>query len=103
MSFPQFTTPTVTLIFEDDELDLTEAAHVYVTFKGNKGAVTKTGDDLTVEEKQIRVRLTQAETGTFSQGSIQIQANWTDAYGNRAASNIAKYDISAQLLQRVVE
>lgn len=103
MSFPQYTTPTVSLTFTDEDLDLTAATNVYVTFKSSKTEITKTGTDLTVAEKQIDVKLSQAETGSLGTGGIQIQANWTDATGGRAASNIVTYDISKQLLQRVVE
>ena len=103
MSFPQYTTTTLTLTFSEEHLDLTAAANVYVTFRSQHGTITKTGNDLTVAEKQIGVHLSQSDTGGFCPGSVQIQANWTDPAGNRVASEIVRYDISAQLLQRVVE
>lgn len=39
MSIPRGTTPTFALTFEDEELDLTQAENVYVTFS----YITKTG------------------------------------------------------------
>ena len=103
MSVPQYTTPTFTLTFSEENLDLTTATNVYVTFRSQKGTITKTGEDLTIAEKEIGVHLSQAETGMFSPGYVQIQANWTMMDGERAASDIVSTDISAQLLQRVVE
>ena len=103
MSFPQFTTPTVTLTFSEEGLDLTEAENVYVTFRSAKVCITKTGDDLTVAAKEIGVKLSQEETGKLTPGYVQIQANWTDANGSRSASEIAAVDVSEQLLKRVVE
>lgn len=60
MSIPRGVTPTFTLTFTDN-IDLTQAEHVYVTFVGGK-AITKSDDDLTVAERQIDVYLTQEET-----------------------------------------
>lgn len=104
MGVPQYTTPTFTLTFTDKALDLTACHSVYVTFKAktNGFTLTKTGEDLTVAEKSIGVHLDQQETGGFSTGEILIQANWIDAYGNRAASEIATCSITDQLLKRVI-
>ena len=102
MSVPQYTTPTFTLTFGDELLDLTEASNVYVTFRSRGCTITKSGQDLTVEEKTISVFLSQEETGMFLPGIVEIQANWTIGE-NRAASNIVATTISEQLLRRVVE
>lgn len=101
MSVPQFTTPTFTLTFEDENLDLTEATNVYVSFRSKGYTLTKDTADLTIRAKEIDVFLTQNETSRF-QNSIEIQANWTTPGGHRAASEVANYPISKQLLQRVV-
>lgn len=103
MSVPQFTTPTFTLTFEDEGLDLTDAVNVYVTFSMAGLVITKTGEDLVIEPKSIDVYLSQRETAQFGVGSVEIQANWTSANGNRAASDIVRYTISKQLLRQVVE
>lgn len=101
MSVPKGTTPTFVLTFED--IDLTTASHVYVTFKGAGGKVTKTDDDLTVDATSISVYLTQEETLILSNGAVAIQANWTFEDGSRAASEIVKYTLTDNLLSRVVE
>ena len=105
MPVPRGTTPTFVLIFEEEDLDLTMAQNVYVTFrsKGSSYAVTKTGNDLAVTEKEISVYLSQDETFRFGEGSIEIQANWTTSHGDRYASEIATYCISKQLLNQVIE
>ena len=100
---PQYTTPQFTLTFDDANLDLTLAQNVYVTFQCGQYLLTKTGNDLYIQPKQIGVKLSQAETGGFIPGNVNIQANWTDLGGNRAASDISTFDITKQLLQEVVE
>ena len=103
MSVPQYTTPTFTLTFTQQGLDLTAAQNVYVTFRSCGNTITKTGDALTVGEKTIGVHLTQAETARFKPGEIEIQANWTTSGGDRAASNVVRYPIDRQLLTAVIE
>ena len=102
MNVTQFTTPTFTLVFTDDELDLTQAQNVYVTFRAPNACITKTGTDLTVSEKQISVFLDQYETGQLSD-NVEVQANWTLPSGMRAASVISSVYIDRNLLRRVVE
>lgn len=103
MSIPQFTTPTFVFIFTEQDLDLTQARNVYVTFSGPGYELTKTGNDLTVEQKSISVWLSQNETSRMKIGAIEIQANWTTPNGNRAAGDVVTVEISKQLLRKVVE
>lgn len=103
MSVPQYTTPTFTLTFTEESLDLTLANNVYVTFRSGDNIITKTGSDLTVAQKSIGVYLSQEETAEFQVGDVEIQANWTTAEGGRFASEKAYYDITDQLLKKVVE
>lgn len=109
MSIPVGVTPTFTLTFDDDNLDLTAADHVYVTFKSGLTKITKSDAQLTVSAKVIEVALTQAETLSFMPASyipnpplVEIQANWTYTGGDRAASEIFSYQFSNQLLDEVV-
>lgn len=102
MAIPRGTTPTFTLTFTEQGLDLTAANHVYVTFK-NGITLTKSDSDLTIGEKQIDVYLSQEETLAFRNGQTAIQANWTYGDGSRAASNIVRYTLTDNLLNRVVE
>lgn len=103
MSVPQYTTPTFTLTFSEQSLDLTQAVNVYVTFKSGEYTLTKSGDSLTVAEKSISVQLSQEETANFQQGGVKIQANWTTALGKRVSSEVVSYKISEQLLMAVIE
>ena len=96
------TTPTFVLTFTEQTLDLTTAANVYVTFSSGANVLTKTGEDLTVEAKQISIYLSQEETLAFAD-TVRIQANWTTPTGSRAASEIVTYNMSDQLLRKVVE
>lgn len=102
MAVTQYTTPTFTLTFTEEGLDLTQARNVYVTFKGQGVNITKTGNDLTIEEKQIQVLMNQDETGQMHD-QIDIQVNWTLPNGIRAASDIVTVEIECNLLKRVVE
>ena len=102
MGVPAWTTPTFTLSFQEPALDLTTAANVYVTFNAGFVTITKTGEELTVSEKQIIVTLTQQECGMFGEATVDIQANWTDASGQRCASDVSHADITKQLLKKVV-
>lgn len=102
MSIPKGTTPTFTLTFED--IDLTSAAHVYVTFKGSGGSlITKADDDLAITATTISIYLSQTETLALSKGAVAIQANWTYGDGSRAASEIVNYALSENLLGQVVQ
>ena len=101
MGVPQYTTPTFTLTFSEQSLDLTQATNVYVTFGDGRITLTKTGEDLTVSEKQIQVKLSQQETAKLS-GEIKIQANWILPSGDRVASEIARCTIDQQLLSVVI-
>lgn len=102
MGVPQWTTPTFTLEFSEESLDLTQAENVYVTFTSGGYSLTKTGDALVISEKKIEVYLSQEECGGFAVGSVEIQANWTDAAGDRCASYVENVDITKQLLKRVI-
>lgn len=98
---PRATTPTLTFTFTEEDLDLTAASHVYVTFREGVKVLTKTGDDLEVEAKSVSARLSQSETLMFY-GTVEAQVNWTVA-GDRIASNIVNIDMTKQLLNKVVE
>ena len=99
---PRGVTPTFTLTFTGD-LDLTQAAHVYVSFKSGAVNIVKSDSDLTIAAKSVSVYLNQSETLSISRGATAIQVNWTYGDGSRAASDIVTYSFGDQLLNRVVE
>ena len=100
------TTPTFILTLDD--VDLT-GTNVYVTFKQDKGdcpkglLLTKTGDDLTIEENVVSVYLSQEETLRFARGKLYIQVNWTFDNGKRACSEIALVKVDNNLLNGVLQ
>ena len=102
MSVPRGTTPTFTLTFTDENLDLTAADHVYVSFRCATVYIEKSDEDLDIEAKSVSVYLNQSETLSIAQGKVAIQVNWVYANGDRAASEIVQYSFSGQLLNRVV-
>ena len=106
MSVPQFTTPTFILTIEGEQIDLTEAKNVYVTFRTKGYELTKPSSELDIEEKSIGVYLSQEETSHMPTGYIEIQANWTMQNGSRidrVATESVTYPISKQLLKQVIE
>lgn len=100
------TTPTY--IFKtNDDIDLTIADKVYVTFSGmDEGEImTKTDDALVVSADTIEVYLTQQETLSFPNGKIKVQINWL--YGEegrtkRACSQKMTIDAQKNLLDRTL-
>lgn len=104
MGIAMYTTPTFTFDFGTTEnLDLTEASSVYVTFKSKHNILTKSGSTLEVDPKQIRVHLSQTDTSIFSVGIVEIQANWVMPDGFRGASEVYEFNVDKQLLQKVIE
>lgn len=102
MGVARATTPTFTLTFTEEGLDLTTASNVYVTFEQKDVNFTKQGADLAIEEKTIDVFLSQEETLQFQIGMVDVQVNWTMANGRRASSDVKQVEISKQLLRQVV-
>lgn len=102
MSVPRGTTPTFTLTFDND-IDLSSAHNVYVTFKSGTRTLTKKTEELDVTAHAIGVYLKQIETLPWRSHQVSIQANWTDANGGRVASDVVNYPIGEQLLEQVVK
>lgn len=78
------TTPTF-IFTAPEELDLTQASEIYVTFsRMNEVEIfTKKGDELTVTSDSVEVYLTQEETLSFPDNTIKIQINWTYTEGGK--------------------
>ena len=99
------TTPTFILTLPQD-VDLSIASNVYVSFaKNNGGAIEKTGDDLIVNGNVVNVFLTQKETLSFT-NEVSVQINWTYQEGSvvkRACTEIKTIDVSDNLISRAIE
>ena len=101
MNIVRGTTPTFVLQFPEN-VDLTEATNVYVTFCRYNNKITKDTDDVDIEAHSISVYLTQKETLDLGTGPVEIQANWTFGDGKRAASKITTCELTKQLLPEVL-
>lgn len=97
------TTPTFVLTLEDENVDLTLAENVYVTFSQLPLVITKTGDDLEVSKNEVDVYLSQEETLSFVASTLEIQVNWTYSEGKRASSDIARIHLERNLINEVLE
>ena len=103
-----YTTPEFTFIINDENVDLSSAEHIYVTFEQGTKTITKTGDDLNVENgNTIKVWFSQSESRQFETGPVMVQINWTFVDGNgktqRAATGIKRVQITQNLLPKVVD
>ena len=96
-------TPTIALTFSDEELDLTDALHVYVTLKQDTNTLTKQDTELTIESKRIEFELSQTETLAFMEGLVKVQANATYAGRKRLSSEVRTFNLSEQLLEEEIE
>lgn len=99
------TTPTFTLTLPE-EVDLTTAQNVYVTFEKGKKELRKTDTDLVVTTNVIEVYLTQEETLSFPSGDVALQVNWTyiqDGVKKRAATEIVKVNMRTNIEDRVLD
>ena len=96
------TTPTFELKITAVTVDLTQATNVYATFAQWGKTITKTGNDIDVTAQQVDVYFSQADSLSFSSGTIEVQLNWTYTDGSRAATNIIKVVIGDNLLPEVL-
>lgn len=86
------TTPTYTLTLPEGT-DLSGADQIIVTIADadQHKILEKSGEDLTIADNTIEVRLTQEETLRLPAGQVLIQVNWTFVSGtntDRACTNI---------------
>lgn len=103
MSVPQYTTPTLTFTFTDENLDLTLASDVIVTLEAKtRRQIEKSGSDLTILPKKITLELTQQETAMLAVGEVKAMINWVFPNGKRAASKIKMIEIGDNLHRKVM-
>ena len=101
------TTPTFTLTVKDEHLDLGQAESVYVTITQGQTSITKSGEDVSVDQNVCSCWLTQAEALRFQKGAAEVQVNWTytdtvDGTTRRAATRPKAFEVEKQLLPRVI-
>ena len=95
------TTPTNT--FRTNQVDLSTADVIYITYKQmGKVIVEKTKADCTFGENSVSVTLTQDETLRFSVHDVQVQIRARFADGRAIASNILQTPAKAILKEGVI-
>lgn len=96
-------TPTISITVPND-VDLTEAAHIYFTMKqGSKLLKLTDADDIDIYTHRVDVYLTQENTLAFNEGSLSIQLNWTYSTGQRGAIKPIGMRMGANHLLEVLE
>lgn len=105
MNLYEGTTPTITFKFPDD-IDLSEAHNVYITFSDQyeKLLFTKTGSDILIDANKVGVFLDQAETLSLPRSGL-MQVNWTynEDPTKRACSNKVPIKAISNLIDEVIE
>lgn len=101
------TTPTYTFTLPD-EVDLTLASKVYVTFAKMDETIifTKDNDDIEITAHSVEVYLTQEETLALPDGRIKVQLNWLyddNGVTKRACSNKVVITTQKNLIDKVLE
>lgn len=93
----RYTTPTHELRVEGIDLS---SADVLVTYK--QGSTIQTFEPSSVvydgTDTTITVTLTQAQSASFSAGSLSVQANWL-MDGMRNATSVAHINVGTNLLE----
>ena len=100
------TTPTYTLTLPEG-IDLTGADQVIVTISDldMNPLLEISNEDLTIDENEIELRLTQDETLALPAGQVLIQVNWTFVSGSntdRACSEIVSVPSLRNLHNEVI-
>lgn len=98
------TTPILTLIFNDN-VDLTEAKSVVVTFATDyhKIIAEKANEELDITSNTIQIAFTQEETLSLKPGRMLVQVNILFSDGNRVCSDIGEVSWVENLKNEVME
>ena len=95
-------TPTI-IVTVPEEIDLTEAANVYASFKQGKKVLLVIHDGLDVQAHSVGIYLEQAQTLQFNPGEIGLMINWTYANGQRGATNEIPLHVNVNHILEVLE
>lgn len=101
----QATTPTITLTLPND-IDLTTATEVFVTFKQQMLTITKTTfDGVEIDDENanvLYVTLEQSETVLFSDNyPAKVQVNWTQGT-KRFATVVKNINVKENLIPKML-
>ena len=95
----QATTPTIIMNLPET-VDLTQAQTIVFSLVQGSTNIKKTITD--VEAHQVSVFLSQTDTLGLSNGTAQVQLNWTYPDGNRACTDIVNINVTPNLLKAVI-
>lgn len=97
------TTPTIIFSFPET-FDVTDASQVLVTISDRRGCplVELTGDSIDVAEHSVSCWLSQEQTLMMPTGDAYAQINMLYADGQRAATNIVRFEWSRNLHMEVM-
>ena len=98
---PIGSTPTTQLVLDGD-VNLLQAAHVYVTLHNGAADVVKSDGDLTIGQTTIGFDLTQEESLALKFRWTEIQVNWTYADGSRGETEIVTVEMDPTLEAEVL-
>lgn len=106
MAIYKGTTPTYIFTLPDD-IDLSTADSVYVTFskKNYETILTKEDNELEIQANTVSVFLDQEDTLSFPRGDILVQINWLYEDGSttkRACSEIITIPAKRNLIDEVI-
>lgn len=86
----RYTTPSVVFTLPFEASTVTEA---YISITQREITLEKDLSSCTVEDKKLKCELSQAETGSLSKGTAQIQLRCKCDDGKAYASQIAKIQV----------
>lgn len=106
ITFARGATPVITFELDgedlDEDLDLTRAKNIYITFSHKNGVMTKQPDADGVLAQSVTVTLSQKDTLSLPEGKVRMQINWTFNGGIRWNTDCEECLITPQLLNKVV-
>ena len=94
------TTPTIVINVKG--IEMTEIAEWYITVAQDSVQITKTNEDIEIEDTLIKMPLTQAETMKFKSGEVSVQIRAKTTEDVVIASGIQTLDIDRILYNEVI-
>ena len=94
------TTPTIVINIKG--IEMSDIATWYVTLAQDSMQITKTNEDITIEDTLIKMPLTQQETMKFKSGEVSVQIRAVTTDDVVIASGIQTLDIDRILYNEVI-
>lgn len=101
----RYTTPTITINLVLNDVvneDVLNTSDLYVTISQGGKKLTKTQNDILIDNNTIGVTLTQCESADFSEGYAWIQVRGVTPDGFAWASKVGKFRVENTLLKREI-